>query len=72
VSRVRSLSVRSRWAIVLGLTTVSFAVAQRASATSLAIADRAAAQSERRLHPRQKRPGPVALAAACRVMQRLR
>jgi hypothetical protein len=32
VSRVRSLSVRSRWAIVLGLTTLTFAVAQRASA----------------------------------------
>jgi hypothetical protein len=48
VSRVRSLSVRSRWAIVLGLTTMTFAVAQRASATPPAIPDRATAQSELR------------------------
>ena len=35
--RVRSLSVRTRWAIVLGLTTLSFAVSQRAFATPPAI-----------------------------------
>jgi hypothetical protein len=46
VSRVRSLSVRSRWAIVLGLTTMTFAVAQRASAAPPAIPDTATAQSE--------------------------
>jgi hypothetical protein len=46
VSYARRLSVRSRWAIVLGLTALSFAVSQRASATPPGIPSRATAQSE--------------------------
>jgi hypothetical protein len=46
MSHVRRLSVRSRWAIVLGLTALSFAVAQRASAMPPGIPSRATAQSE--------------------------
>ena len=46
MSRVRRLSVRCRWAIVLGATALSFAVLQRASATPPAIQSRAAARSE--------------------------
>jgi len=45
VSRVRRLSVRCRWAIVLGATVLSFA-AERAAATPPAIPGRATAQSE--------------------------
>jgi hypothetical protein len=46
VSRVRLLSPRTRWAIVLALTAVSFVAAQRASATPLGIPTTAAARSE--------------------------
>jgi hypothetical protein len=46
VSRVRLLSPRARWAIVLALTAVSFVAAQRASATPLGIPTTAAAQAD--------------------------
>jgi hypothetical protein len=46
MSHVRRLSVRGRWAIVLGLTVLSFVAAQRASATPPGIPSRATAQSE--------------------------
>jgi hypothetical protein len=46
VFRVRSFSVRARWAIVLGLAALSFAVSQRASAIAPAIPDRATARAE--------------------------
>jgi hypothetical protein len=46
VSRVRLLSRRTRWAIVLVLTAASFVAAQRASATPLGIPSMAAAQAE--------------------------
>ena len=46
MSRVRRLSVRCRWAIVLGATALSFVVLQRASATPPGITGRATAQFE--------------------------
>jgi hypothetical protein len=46
VSRVRLLSPRRRWAIVLALTAASFVVAQRASATPNGIPSTATARSE--------------------------
>lgn len=45
MSRVHRLSVRCRWAVVLGATTLSFAASQRAFATPPGIPSRAAAQS---------------------------
>ena len=46
MSRVRRLSVRYRWAIVLGATALSFAVSQRASAPPPGIPSRAPVRSE--------------------------
>jgi hypothetical protein len=46
VSRVRLLSPRARWAIVLALTAASLVAAQRASATPLGVPSTTTAQSE--------------------------
>jgi hypothetical protein len=46
VSRVRRLSVRCRWAIVLGATLLSFVASQRASATPPGIPSTATAESD--------------------------